>query len=284
VIQFKNILCPTDFSETATRALGCATALARWYDARLTVLHVAPAFEDHVHAEVLSRLRLAAEHAGAGALGPVLLAEEGRAPAVIVSRAASLPADLIVLGTHGRGGFDRLALGSVTEKVVRTAACPVLTVPPSACHETPGPVAFRKILCGTDFSPSSLKAVEHALDLARQSNGAVTVIHALEYMDPTEPCEHVDPDIRKNRERIIARARDRLHAQLAGEARTWCDIEEIVAVGCAYKEILRRAASTGTDLIVMGAQGRGGIELMLYGSNTHHVVRAAACPVLTVRA
>jgi nucleotide-binding universal stress UspA family protein len=103
-------------------------------------------------------------------------------------------------------------------------------------------------------------------------------------MDPEEPCEHVDVDIHRNRQHFIDQARERLHAQLAGEPRTWCEIEEIVAVNRAYKEILQRAAASDVDLIVMGAQGRGGIELMLYGSNTHHVVRAATCPVLTVRA
>jgi nucleotide-binding universal stress UspA family protein len=73
---------------------------------------------------------------------------------------------------------------------------------------------------------------------------------------------------------------------LAAESRAWCDIEEIVALNAhrAYREILQRATAMDADLIVMGAQGTGGIELMLYGSNTHHVVRSAGCPVLTVRA
>ncbi|RPI49975.1 MAG: universal stress protein [Acidobacteria bacterium] len=103
-------------------------------------------------------------------------------------------------------------------------------------------------------------------------------------MDPEEPCEHVDFDIRKHRQHFIDHARQRLHAQLAQEPTTWCEIEELVAIDRAYKAILQTAAASKADLIVMGAQGTGGVELMLYGSNTQNVLRAAPCPVLTVHA
>ena len=131
-----------------------------------------------------------------------------------------------------------------------------------------------------------------ALELGRQADGSVTVVYALEYIDPEEslepsvfdPCRQAALESRRRRQDRIDYARERLHAQLAGEARTWCEIEEVVAINRAYKEILQRASDSDADLIVMGAEGSGGIELMLYGSNTHHVVRAATCPVLTVRA
>ncbi|MQA31834.1 MAG: hypothetical protein GEU82_18700 [Luteitalea sp.] len=187
-----------------------------------------------------------------------------------------------MLGTHGRGGFHRLLLGSVTEKVVRTAPCPVLTVPPSVPALTPAPIAFKNILCPIDFAPSSLKALAYALDLGRQANGCVTVLHALEHMDDEEP--NVDVSVRDHRQHVIDGARQRLHALVPEESRSSCDVDEIVTIDRAYKAVLHRAATVGTDLIVMGAQGRGGVELMLYGSTTQHVVRAATCPVLTVRA
>ena len=300
MIAFRHILCPIDFSDTSARALTYATALATWYQAQLTVLHVATAFDEAIESEpagdtrpvpypgsrddIIAKLRHSIEQAGATALNARPLAQEGRATELIVNCAAAMKADLLVMGTHGLGGFHRLLLGSVTEKVVRTATCPVLTVPPSAPATTPGPIVFKKILCPIDYSPSALKALEYALELGRQADGCVTVLSALEYMDPDEPCEHVDVDIRRNRQHFIGHARERLHAQIAGEPRTWCEIEEIVAVNRAYKEILERAAAADMDLIVMGAQGSGGVELMLYGSNTQHVVRAATCPVLTVRA
>ncbi len=297
MIEFRHILCPIDFSDTSGRALTYATAFATWYEAQLTVLHVAPAFDEALRPgetgpdpspgsrdDMLAKIGRSIEQAGAAALNARPLAQEGRASELIVNCGAAMKADLLVMGTHGLGGFHRLLLGSVTEKVIRTATCPVLTVPPSAPSTTPGPILFKRILCPIDYSPSSLKALEYALELGRQADGCVTVLSALEYMDPEEPCEHVDLDIRRNRQHFIDHARERLHAQLAGEPRTWCAIEEIVAIDRAYKAILAHAASSGTNLIVMGAQGTGGIELMVYGSNTHHVVRAATCPVLTVRA
>lgn len=302
MIEFTRILCAIDFSDTAMRALAYASALAKWYDSKLTVLHVVPAFEESmvsplprldgehrtpyasVRADIVKDMRSSVDRIGASTLEPTLLAEEGRPHRGIVDCAAALQSHLLVLGTHGREGFDRLLLGSVAEKVVRTAPCPVLTVPPTATPTTPADVVFRRVLCPIDFSPSSLRALEYALDLARQANGSVIVLHALEYMDPEEPGAHVDVDIRRNRQHFIDHARERLHTQLSLEPRTWCEIEEVVVVSRAYKAILQRAAATDVDLIVMGAQGSGGVELMLYGSNTQHVVRAATCPVLTVRA
>jgi len=306
MLQFDNVLCPIDFSETSTRALTYATALARWYDSHLEVLHVVPAFEHDgppahfdtaggawpSREQVIVEIEGAIAAAGAGDLKSRALAQEGRAHEIIACRAQALPADLLVMGTHGRSGFNRLLLGSVTEKVLRQVTCPALTVPPAAPHAAEKPVAFKKILCATDYSPSALKALQYALDLGRQAGGCVTVLYALEYTDPDEvlepsvfdPCHRVVAESRRRRQELCDHARRRLHALVAQEPTTWCQIEEVVAVDRAYQAILRQAEEATADLIVMGAQGAGGVELMLYGSNTHHVVRAAPCPVLTVRA
>jgi nucleotide-binding universal stress UspA family protein len=293
-IAFNRILCPIDFSDTSARGLTYAAAFAAWYQARLTVLHVegAGAPTPGSRDDILARLRGFIAQAGATDLDASLLAEAGRASEVIVNRAAAMKADLLVMGTHGLGGFHRLFLGSVTERVVRTATCPLLTVPPAVQAATPGPILFKKILCPIDYSPSALKALEYALELGRQADGCVTVLTALEYLDPEaphepsefDPCRQAALDERRRRAQLIDHARERLHAQLAGESQTWCEIQEVVAINRAYKAILQRAAAEPVDLIVMGAQGTGGVELLLYGSNTQYVVRAARCPVLTVRA
>ena len=306
MMQFEHVLCPIDFSETSNRALTYAAALARWYDAHLEVLHVVQLF-DHdgppTHFDsaggpwpsgepLIVEIEAAIAAAGASDLKARALAHEGREHEIIASRAHAWPADLLVMGTHGRSGFNRLLLGSVTEKVLRLVTCPVLTVPPAAPNMAEKPVVFKKILCAVDHSPSALKALQHALDLGRQAGGCVTVLYALEYMDPDEalepsvfdPCHQVIADSRRRRQELIDHARRRLHALVAQEPTTWCEIAEVVVVDRAYKAILRQADAATTDLIVMGAQGTGGLELMLYGSNTQHVLRAAPCPVLTVRA
>jgi nucleotide-binding universal stress UspA family protein len=306
VIEFRHILCPIDFSETSIRALKYATALASWYDAGLEVLHVAPApvsGGDRGLAErddaappvsrddIMEEIGRAISAAGSAGVNLKPLTQEGRAHEMIVARAQAVPADLIVMGTHGRSGFSRLLLGSVTEKVLRLAPCPVLTVPPAALPAGVGGAAPERILCPIDFSPSALRALRYALDLGRQAAGRVTVLHALEYMDPDErplpapfdPCYQAVVESRRYRQERVDEARRSLQAQLAHEPTGSCEIEAIVTVDRAYKAILRHAAEASSDLIVMGAQGTGGLELMLYGSNTQHVVRAAACPVLTVR-
>jgi nucleotide-binding universal stress UspA family protein len=168
--------------------------------------------------------------------------------------------------------------------VLRTAPCPVLTVPPAAPALTAPSVTFQRILCAIDYSPSAIKALQYGLELGRQTRGCVTVLYALEYLDPEEPCEHVDFDIRRHRQHYIDHAQERLHAQLTQNAAAPCEIKETVAIDRAYRAILRHAAASQADLIVMGAQGTAGLELMVYGSNTQHVVRAATCPVLTVHA
>ena len=91
-----------------------------------------------------------------------------------------MKADLLVIGTHGRSGFERLVLGSVTEKVLRKASCPVLTVPKRLPDAVPvGPVLFKRILCPVDFSESSLHALSYAVSMAQEADGQLTVLHVV---------------------------------------------------------------------------------------------------------
>ena len=82
---------------------------------------------------------------------------------------------------------------------------------------------------------------------------------------------------------MIENAQERLRNLVADESRTWVEIGDVVVFGRAHREILRAAEARVADLIVMGAQGRGGIGLALFGSTTQQVVRGAMCPVMTVR-
>jgi len=148
------ILCPIDFSEYSRRALDHAVTIAAWSHAFVSVLHVhqltmpmyaaAPGAMPMAAAQPITmteteRARLeasldefVARDRAAGARVDTLLDEDFDLSGAIVSRAQSLPADLIVMGTHGLSGFQRFMLGSVTEKVLRKATCPVLAVPPGS--------------------------------------------------------------------------------------------------------------------------------------------------------
>jgi nucleotide-binding universal stress UspA family protein len=194
----------------------------------------------------------------------------------------TIPADLVVMGTHGRGGFERLMIGSVAERVLQKAPCPVLLVPPHAAAASPGEVAFKRILCPMDFSPSASLALGFALDLARQAGGTVTLLHVVEWLTDEEPRMYAQFNVSQYRQQLVDDARRRMQALVNDDPRA-STITHRVVLGRSYREILQCAAGQEADLIVMGAQGRGGLELALFGSTTHQVVRAAACPVLTVR-
>jgi nucleotide-binding universal stress UspA family protein len=138
---------------------------------------------------------------------------------------------------------------------------------------------FARVLCPLDYSPASLQALGLALEVAREAKGRVTVVHACELAD--EPRLHAY--LGEVRQQTLDIARERLHALLADDPGTSGDVEQIVVLGRPGREILKIAGQQASDLIVMGAQGRGGIGLVLVGSTTQDVIRAATCPVLVVR-
>lgn len=298
MVEFKQILCPVDLSDSSVRPMAYAAAVAGWYGGQVTLLHVVPTFEPMevragalydpvriVHPmtreQVIAELERAAEAAGIAGAAPQLLAEAGEPAATIVDQAVALRADLLVMGTHGRSGFDRLLLGSVTEKVLRKAPCPVLTVPP---HTPPIPAAgLRHVLCPTDFSPAAMQAFGFAADLAARAHASLTLLHTIEWLPEHEPRELAHFDVPEFRRQLTRDAQERLKALAAQGSAAQTATHTLVAAGRAHREILRVADEISADLIVMGARGRGGPPVTMFGSTTQQVVRAAACPVMTVR-
>ncbi|MBL9078123.1 MAG: universal stress protein [Planctomycetes bacterium] len=142
MIQIRRIVCPTDFSPTAARAVDYAAEMARSFGAELTLLHVIPEMNyplrsfgmasafPHLREELHQRAadELAAVKAKiAGARVDTLL-RDGEAHEQVLATTKALGADLIVMGTHGHTGLKHALLGSTAEKVVRLSDCPVLTV------------------------------------------------------------------------------------------------------------------------------------------------------------
>ena len=295
-MAFTHILCPVDFSEFSRHALDSAVAIARQQHATVTALHVIPppqtvypalgvgAYVPYVYTvEDLQAFQKSLERFVADAVDPATaVSVVGIVVGEILTRAAELPADLIVMGTHGRTGFDRLVLGSVAERVLVKATCPVLTIPGRAPDVAPtADLLFRNVLCPIDFSPSSLAALDYAKELAR--NGAtLRVLHVAERLPawqlvPAATGAPDDPFV------VVHQVRERVHGVIPASLRRTASVQELVAEGDAGDEILRVAASDHVDLIVMGAHaGRAG--LLGFGSTTHDVLRGATCPVLTFKA
>jgi nucleotide-binding universal stress UspA family protein len=305
MIDITNILCPIDLSEYSHRALDHAVAIARWYDSSITVLHVYSATPVAAYApgspilestaltpadreQLASHTARFVDAANVGEIPVEVLIVEGNVTAEILSRARN--AGLLVIGTHGRSGFDRLVLGSVTEKVLRKAECPVLVVP-RAAHETPPgrDAVFKRILCPIDFSEVSLNALNYAMSLAQEADAHLTVLHVMTYeMELTpEMSDSVSAYGHLSREEFRKacedNSRERLKAVVPDTVRAYCTVETRLATGRSYREILHAATEQHADLIVMGVHGRGAADLMFFGSTTQHVVRQATCPVLTLR-
>jgi nucleotide-binding universal stress UspA family protein len=303
MVEIRRILCPIDFSDFSRHALDHALAIAKWYKSTVTVLHVfSPApvttfgpgpvvFQPFVlTAEDVEQLRadtkafVDADSASGIAVDTLL--REGNVAAEILDQATTMGADLLALGTHGRSGFERLVLGSITEKVLRKARCPVLTIPRRSPDAVPaGPVFFKRIVCAVDFSECSMHALQYALSLAQEADGSLTVVHVLAPDVAAQVGigeEHVSfAEWQRQHE---AAARQLLEKAVPESATAYCKAESLLLRGKPWREILRVASDRQAELIVMGVQGRAAADLLFFGSTTQHVVRQAACPVLTLRA
>lgn len=293
--SIERILCPIDFSETSHHALTHAAAIAHWYEAQLTLLYVfvnLPALDlPPLVLDEADRTRLVEQMRRFSAFIPpevrvdCQLQEERLVHEAILAAVDATHADLLVLGTHGRSGFQRLFLGSVTEKVIRKVRCATLIVPPRAPDiASNAPVQFRHILCPVDFADGSLAALEYAINLAEEADGRLTLLSVTELPAAlTQEPFVVEEELARIRESAVEHARKKLACLVPENARAFCTIDTVAVEGRAYREILRRAAEDKVDLIVMGTHGHGALDHLLFGSTTHHVIRASACPVLIAR-
>ncbi len=299
MIEIGKILCPTDFSHFSERALDHALALAKWYGAEVSALHVIPKVlmppeaypylsepllpDPKACERALEELGRFVHRAREVGVPTEVRLEEGDAVEEIVKLAKQLPAHLVVMGTHGRRGFERLVLGSVAEKVLRKASCPVMTV-------TMGPegteasqkVLFKKILCPIDFSACATRALEYALSLAKEADADLILLNVLESV-VEEAGDMAAFALSEYRNYLKRNALERLEQAVPEDAREWCHPASLVVSGRSHRQILDVAKKQDADLIVMGVQGRNAVDLALFGSTTHHVVREAKCPVLTIR-
>jgi nucleotide-binding universal stress UspA family protein len=291
---FERILCPVDESEFSARALRYAAALAYVYQSQLTILSVRPLllppalWMEYPAAPLLEPIDVNAEEEGLWsfvreAAGPTLAKvtiREGSIVPEILRTARALTADLIVMGTHGRSGFEHCLLGSVAENVLRHAPCPVLTVPRRAQEPTGAP--FKNVLCAIDFSHDSHRALELSLSLAQSVAGRLVLVHSLEQFSGMESKVTAHFEVSEFRRTFEREAKQRLEALVPAADRTSCGVSVVVAHGKASREVLRVAAAFEADLIVLGVHGRNAVDMSLFGSTTQQVLHRAEIPVLTV--
>jgi len=286
-ISVTRIMLMTDFSKESDLALEYASAAARHYDARIYLTHIITPdsyqlAEPGLAETTYQNLRQAAEQSIADILisgklrgiSHEVVLYEGSLWPTVESLIKQHGIDLVVIGTHGRGQFKKMVLGSVAEEVFRQADCAVLTVGPHTQAEVPYEVNLKNILFATDFGPGAARAAQYAFALAEEYGARLTMLHVVE-------------EVRAYTEEQLERVRKvnihKMKEFMPPETENWCKVKFCVTFGPAVEEILGEATETKAGLIIMGAKTRKTFAGHAPLTIAYNVVANAKCPVLTVR-
>jgi nucleotide-binding universal stress UspA family protein len=201
---------------------------------------------------------------------------EGEPPEVLRDIAQAKQADLIMLGTYGRKGINRLLMGSVTSQVILNSSIDTLVVK-KPCSECTG--LYKSVLVPFDGSDFSKKALSRAYELSRVDGAEVTVMYVIpryEEMIGFMKTESIKKSLYKEAERIIELAKQ----SVSGNGVT---LATVIEEGHASDKIVETANKLKNDLIVMGSYGWRGVNKAILGSTTERVIMNATCPILVVK-
>jgi nucleotide-binding universal stress UspA family protein len=282
----RNILLATDFSEFSTRALGYALGIASRLKARLHLFHcIDPrpySFADPGEVETARNdarrelERLAADLGRQYRASNVelnVVVKAGNLPGILSRAIEDLGLDLIVIGTHGRSGWRKLALGSVAETIIRQAACPVLSVGPYS-HRTRiqefGPANIE--LAYESLHPSQL-AQSYALSLARKYGARLTEVDVLD-----DHAGRVTANVSQS-EWFEPEKKDSILETLPSGS-----LHRSTQTGSESDFVLDVAGQTSSDLIVLAVPSTHRFTDQFRSTNAYRVISDAECPVLTVHA
>lgn len=298
---FRNILFPTDFTPHARSALKYAAAFARDGRGRVVLFSVQTAevpanlmtlpahLLEEEETQWLKQVRGQVEDLLTDPLFDGLEVEpvivEGEPAHEIANAVRDYDIDLVTVVTHGRRGLSRALWGSTAEEIIAEAPCPVLTIRPPQ-HDfvehrgQQTEIGLNRILLATNFRPSSIAASQVARELAGATNAELHTVYVIG--DYFEQISVMFPEGgRSALSRMRAEVEDRMQA-FAGEGGG--TVLTHIAEGRPYAEIVRLAAETDADLIVIGTSVHaslfGGAPAL--GSEIERVVRNAPCPVLCV--
>ena len=294
--DIKKILVPFDFSPLSNKALASALLFAQLVDAELHVVHVEvlhglpitePSTASAAPAEILKK-RVEDENAYINDLYKevVKFYAVGRGIAagpILLEYIESHQIDLVIIGTHARHGLKRVFLGSVAEEIVRYAACNVLTI----TGESSALLEFdrlKNILVPIDFSDHSAKALDYARKVAALSGASLDLVHALHFPSFSTITDAGVFSVVDFDTNIETKARAHLkafYAQAGGDAGS---ASYTILEGPPADEIVRHAADSKCDLIVIGTHGLSGLDRFLLGSVASKTIRRAPCPVLVINA
>ncbi len=281
-LAIRRLLLATDFSETAERACAWAVAIAKTFGSKLFLLnalmpvpYIGESGMDPVVVQQAS-MDAANEQMKVLAARPEMQGLDREEifvvmpPVEAILRAAEMhKIDLIVMGSHGASGLEKLVIGSVAEAALRQSPSPVLIIGPQ-CKLAPK--RFESIVFATDLDAGSLRAAQYAAALAEEANARITLLHVVPKNVRPEDAPD-DSEMRREMQRL-----------LPADAALWSRPSLRVEHGDADRQVLQVAGEQGADLIVMGTRASGPLSDHVPWSTVSRIIRGASCPVMVVRA
>lgn len=296
-IPITSIICTTDFSDSSIMAVPYGIALAKEFGAKLYLAHVVDLSSAIMYGDAIMDLQAQISHVRGYSqekLNEIMgdqsvewepLIGIGHVGHEIIRMAKETGANLVISATHGRSGFQRLILGSVTDHLMRMLPCPLWVVrglEKEKAVPLEREIRLHRILIGCDFSPHSERAFQYGLSLAQEFQSELHLVHVVEptvYKHFTKPAQKPEEELHENVRNLFQKE---LTDMVPEEARHWCTPKTALLAGQPYEELTKYAMLNSMDLIVLGVRGHGLVETLFVGSTTDRVVRQALCPVLSV--
>ena len=284
-VAVTNILFLTDFTDASRPAMEYGIAIALRYGAKLYVGHVevpepmsaleGPALTTFFDAQREQRRAALGELVKPDQMETMVLLAQGSIESVIQRWTVQHGIDLIVIGTQGKQGLQRMLLGSTAELILRIADCPVVTVGPHVPTDKYDGTHIDRVLFATDLTPQSEYAVSHALSFAHERCARLTCLHVIDSAGSAGSAGH--------RRRSVSECEKELRSLIPSDAALWCEPNVVVAEGEPGEEILEFAGRDNSDLIVLGLPRENTFSSRFRSGVAYRVVSNAPCPVLTVR-
>ncbi len=292
-----HILFATDFSPCSIPAFRYAIEWAKVFEARLTLFHglaLQPGLD--IDAGIAQRYldeqrKVAEEHmqklltkCRPHVSRTAIEMRTGLASAQICEAAREHHADLVVTGTHGWTGFNRVFFGSIAERVIQGAPCPVLSVPDRSPDEIGDlhtlAVRPQHIVLPLDFSDCSMDAYEYGVQVAKWFDAAVILVYAIEPLSYSLDFSLTHPLEDKTNRKKIEQRLEQLTTVLIDQGLT---ARYRLVDTPSMEAIMKASASEEADLVIMGTHARKGLSRIILGSTTAKVLQHSPYPVLTVK-
>lgn len=277
------ILAALDGSDSGKNAFRQALKFARKERCSITAVTVIPTYEGELELfgvqnmketfkqpgeKILEEARRVAQEEGVEIF--TFLAE-GEIHESIIDLAVARDCDLIIMGRHGRTGFERAFMGSVTARVIGYSPVDVLVMPHNST------IKWDNILLAVDGSRYSEIAASRAITFAHTYGKEINILSVVDV--PAEAYAEA-PDFV---EKMVEKARDNVELVKISSEAARLKAETFVRVGDAHEKILDIAGRLEPDVICVGSHGRTGLRRLLMGSVTEKIIGSAKCPVHIVK-